>query len=50
MLLELSLFGVSSFLFNQRESIFVQKFDIPNKSAVKSGNENTKSLFVTVKL
>lgn len=47
MLLELSLFGVSSFLSNQRKSIFVKKLDIPNKSAVKSEDENMKLLFVT---
>lgn len=47
MLLELSLFGVSSLLFNQRRRIFVKKLDVPNKSAVKSENENMKLLFVT---
>jgi len=41
-LFELSLFGTSSFLFNQRKSIFVKKLHVPNKNAVKPGNENMK--------
>lgn len=42
MLSELLLLGISSFLFNQRKIIFVQKLHVPNKNAVKPGNENMK--------
>lgn len=39
---ELSLLGISSFWFNQRKSIFAKKLHVPNKNAVKLGNENMK--------
>lgn len=44
---ELSFLGISSFWFNQRKSIFVKKLHVPNKNAVRLGNENMKQLFVT---